>query len=193
LDPGFNGINGREDARFRPIGVPNDLRARPFKKPLRRIDFIKNQRNSGTPVIFVKISDKNFGEGVGYDLAKPPKDEKLQKRVKGWWQLSHLISGWARTPNKSPGLLIGIHGTPGSQLVVASIKIDRKAWGKAKPIKGKLYQIPVVKSLEPELDAFNLRGRRVDHAAGLSFAPFRHGHFRVLKRNCHWHRPGDHR
>jgi hypothetical protein len=184
LDPKFNYVKGPHSARFRPIGVPDKYAKRPSKTPLLRKDFINCQGSPATSVLFVSVSGEKFGDGrVGYDLAKPPTDEQVLDRVREWWQLSRLITKWVKTPGKSPGLLVGIHGPPGSQLVIASTKIDRRAWKKSKRRKGGLHRVPLFETPQPNLDAFNLRGRRLDPKARLAFDSIRSGQFIWMRRN----------
>jgi hypothetical protein len=185
LDPGFNGCKGPHTDRFRPIGVPKEYAKRPIEKPIRCIDFLDAQGKKPSPVLFVHINDEKFDDGrIGYDLAKPPSDIKLLERVKESWQLSGHLGCWREKPSNGPGLLIGIYGSPGSQLVIASIKIDQLKWTETVIEKYGLCTVPVENSIKPNLDAFGLRGRRVDPKAGIAFNSIRAGAFMVLKRNC---------
>ncbi|MDB6021617.1 MAG: hypothetical protein JWQ04_1474 [Pedosphaera sp.] len=180
LDSDFNVAQGPSHARFRPLGVPDDYAERLSMPALQRIDFISAQ-DSPMPVLFVIVGEKNFDDGrVGYDLANPPADDQIRERVDRWWQLSGFIPRWSNAPNESPGLLIGINGSPGSQIVIASLMIDRANWGKADGFsrgEGKV-RIPLLQT--PKLDAFNFRGRRVDRTAKLAFDSIAAGCYIVL-------------
>ncbi|MGA2557676.1 MAG: hypothetical protein ABSG04_15515, partial [Verrucomicrobiota bacterium] len=145
-------------------------------------DFISAQGNAPMPVLFVTVGDKDFGDGrEGYNLANPPADNQVLERVEKWWQLSGFLSDWIKTPGEGPGILIGINGSPGRQIVIASILIDRAAWKNSEdcPDGGGKIRVPTIAA--PKLDAFGLRARRVDKAAGLAFEGIPAGFFIVLK------------
>jgi hypothetical protein len=186
LKPKFNVTKGQSEARFRPLGVPVDFMDRLSMPALQRRDFLRLQKKKPPmPVLFVTVGDKKFDDGrVGYNLAKPPSDKEIRKRAEKWWQLSRLVLHWAEKPKKSPGLLIGINGRPGSQIVIASLRIDRKAWGDKKRCRnggeGKV-SVPLLSTPELDLDAFNLRGRWVDRKAEFAFSNFPSEFFIVLK------------
>ena len=118
---------------------------------------------------------------MGYDLANPPADDQVLARVQEWWQLSGHLDEWKKTPEASPGILIGINGSPGRQIVIASILIDRKAWKNSVscPDGGGKIRVPTLAT--PKLDACRLRGRRVDKGAGLAFEGIPAGFFIILK------------
>jgi hypothetical protein len=183
LQPKFNVTKGQSKVRFRPLGVPVDFAKRLSMPALQRDGFLSAQkRKTPMSVLFVTVGDKDFGDGrLGYNLAKPPRDDQIKERVEKWWQLSRLASQWVKKPKRSPGLLIGINGRPGSQIVIASLKIDRNAWSKAEGYpqgEGKI-SVPLLPSTN--LDAFKLRGRWVDRKAKLAFANFPANFFIVLK------------
>ena len=162
LTPDLNVVQGRSDARFRPLGVPVAYAERLLMQPLERKDFFSLQTGPSMPVLFVSVGDKDFGDGrTGYDLANPPTDAQILERVVEWWQLSALVPWWAQTPNQSPGLLIGITGRPGSQIVIASLMVNRHDWNNARPYPHGQGKISIPLLATPGLDAFELRGRRV--------------------------------
>jgi hypothetical protein len=181
LGSDFNVAQGPSRARFRPLGVPDNFAERPSKEKLQLDDFILVQKDSPMPVLFVRVNDKNFDDGrVGYDLANPPTDVQTRERVDRWWQLSGYVNKWSETPNESPGLLIGITGKPGAQLVIASLMIDRNAWGMVEAYSRGEGKISIPLTTPTDLDAFNLRGRRVDRTAGLAFNSFASGCYIIL-------------
>jgi len=186
LKPKFNVAKGQWEARFRPLGVPVAFAKRLSMPALQRRDFLKFQKMKPLmPVLFVTIGDKKFSDGrPGYDPAHPPSDKQIKKRVEKWWQLSRLVPHWTKKPKESPGLLIGINGRPGSQIVIASLRIDRKAWGDKKRCRnggGGKVSVPLLSTPELDLDAFNLRGRWVDRKAELAFSNFPSDFFIVLR------------
>src|ERR1051325_8020341 len=107
LKPDLNVAKGPSDARFRPLGVPSEYVERLSMPPLQTTTFISAQGNAASPVLFVIVGDKDFGDGrAGYDLANPPGDEQILERVEKWWQLSGLLPDWIKTPGESPSVLI---------------------------------------------------------------------------------------
>ena len=54
------------------------------------------------PVLLVAVGARDFNNGrVGYDLASPPNDEPILKRVDRWWQLKRFLPTWISTPDDS--------------------------------------------------------------------------------------------
>jgi hypothetical protein len=184
LKPDFNVVQGQARFRFRPLGVPINFARRLSMPALQRNEFLSLQGDAPMPVLFVTVGDRDFGDGrAGYNLAMPPTDDQILERVREWWQLSRLVPDWVDNFENSPGLLIGINGRPGAQIVIASLRINRKAWGDAKRCPENKSKIRVPTLQTPMLDAFNLRGRRVDRNAGLAFEGIPAGFFIVLRRS----------
>ena len=181
LKPDLNVIQGSSRDRFRPLGVPVEYADRLSQPMLLRDAFLTAQGESPMPVLFVYISNQDFGDGrLGYDLANPPSDDQILKRVEKWWQLLKFVPKWAAEPKKSPGLLVGVHGAPGSQMVVASLMIDRQNWLAAQHFERGEGKIRVPLLATQNLDVFNLRGRRIDRTAGLAFNSIASAFFIVL-------------
>jgi hypothetical protein len=181
LKPDLNVNQGSSIHRFRPLGVPVEYAERPSLPLLSRSDFLLAQGVTPVPVLFVYISNQDFGDGrSGYDLAHPPSDDQVLARVEKWWQLKKFVPGWSAEPGQSPGILIGVHGSPGSQMVIAAIMIDRTGWRTAEPFEHGGGKICVPLLPTPNLDAFHFRGRRIDRAAGLAFDSFASAFFVVL-------------
>jgi hypothetical protein len=106
----FNVAQGDLNARFRPLGVPAEFAERLSLPPLQRTEFFSAQGNAPMPALFVIVGAKDFDDGrEGYDLANPPTDEKVLARVEKWWQLRRYLPDWAKAPDESPGILIGIN------------------------------------------------------------------------------------
>ncbi|MCG9755436.1 hypothetical protein L1D40_09445 [Shewanella insulae] len=177
IDPFCNKKQEKKEWRFRPIGVTPSLAERPTERPLNRKDFLGSE---GT-TLFVRISAKDFADRKGYSLSSPPSDKAVMERVQKYWQLGRYLPDWIESPEASPSLLIGVTGSPGSQMVIASMEIDTTQWDNLEIGKGGLIQIPLKD--QSELDALNLRGRRIDIAAGLKFGGFRSEFYKILKRN----------
>lgn len=181
LKPSENIAGGPSKARFRPLGVPEKYADRLPKPPLERAEFLRVQGDFPTSVLFVTVGDRDFDDGrVGYNPASPPTDEQVLERVEKWWQLEALAKRWTAEPAKSPGLLIGVHGAPGAQLVIAALRIDQARWGDVEHFEGGQGKIRVPCLPTPGLDAFELRGRYVSRAAGLAFEGVPSGFFIVL-------------
>jgi hypothetical protein len=168
LKPKFNVDPGANKWRFRPLGVPLDYAERLVERELVLRDFLVAQGLTPSPVLFVIVTDVDLaGDRVGYNPASPPTDAQIQARVDRWWQLHHFVPGWRASPKDSPGLLVGVFGSPGRQIVIASARIDRSCWERAEDAKGGKISVPLIEPVD--LDAFHLRGRRIARAAGLMF------------------------
>jgi hypothetical protein len=182
LKPDLNVVQGSSDSRFRPLGVPKEYASRLQERPLLLEDFISVQGTLSKPALFVTVGDKDFGDGrTGYNPANPPSDEQVLKRVDRWWQLSRHSPEWVVSANESPSLLIGVNGKPGTQIVIASILIDRNGWNNVESIGEGKISVPTLPT--PNLDAFKFRGRRIDKAAGIAFGGIPAAFFMVLKSN----------
>jgi len=161
LQPEFNIDPGASRWRFRPLGVPLQFAERQVASELTLDDVLEAQGNARMPVIFVIVSGIDFPDSrVGYDPASPPSDDQIRARVEAWWQLQRFVPEWGAQPESSPGLLVGVNGSPGGQTIIASLRIDRGGWADAQADSGGLLRIPL---LDPaDLDAFSLRGRRIE-------------------------------
>lgn len=161
LSPQFNIAGGHKAHRFRPFGVPEQYVERLAQPPLERRDFISIQRAPGS-VLFVRISERQFDDGrIAYDPSAPPDDVHVLERVDRWWQLEGCLASWASTPTRSPRLLIGVYGPPGRQIIIASVRIDRSAWGRVEHFPSGEGKVKIPTAGPDNLDAFRLRGRRI--------------------------------
>jgi hypothetical protein len=168
LKPECNISPGETRWRFRPLGVPLAFADRQVEPELLFEDILAAQGEYRTPVLFVIVSGVDLGDDrVGYNPADPPSDQDIRVLVDHWWQLQRFLPGWTADPASSPGLLIGIHGSPGRQSIIASLRINCEGWADAETIAGGMLRVPLVDP--PDLDAFSLRGRRVSREAGLKF------------------------
>jgi len=182
LQPEFNRNPGRSEWRFRPLAVPLEYADRYAQRNILLEDFLKEQGSDPAPVLFVIVNDQDSKDGrIGYNLASPPSDPQIRERLEKWWQLHKYLSEWAATPYNSPGLLVGVHGSPGAQFVVAAIRIDQEGWDKAESRKGGKVRVPLADA--NDLDAFGFRGRRVAREAVLSFGNWSSQFYIVLGRD----------
>jgi hypothetical protein len=159
LKPEFNIDRGQSRWRFRPLGVPDHLAERLVARELTLSEFLTVQGSAPTPVLFVIVTDIDLDERVGYNPANLPNEEQIRKRVDRYWQLQRFLPAWTANPQLSPGLLVGVFGSPGRQIVIASARIDRGKWATAELYKGGKLCVPLCEPLN--LDAFGLRGRRI--------------------------------
>ena len=179
----FNANGGKSEYRFRPFGVPVKYASRTLET-LQKNDFKALVEKYG-PIIFVKISGKNFKgrkgkERKGYDLISIPTDDEIRDRIIQHWMLNgrRLSENWGERPDKAPGLLIGVFGGPGRQLIIGSCKINKRKWGDENiPTKGGIT-IPVVSS--KSIDEAKLRGKYINKDFGLKFAPRRAEFFQIF-------------
>jgi hypothetical protein len=182
LQPDLNVDPGPSRWRFRPIGVPAAYAERWTQPELLRRDFIDAQGTRPAPVLFVIVTNEDFADGrIGYNIATPPTDSQIRERVEKWWQVRKYLSKWTADPNASPGLLVGIHGRPGAQFVIASMLIDQEKWPAAEATDGGKIKIPL--SDPGDLDAHGLRGRRIARDARLAFANWPSQFYIILGRD----------
>jgi hypothetical protein len=180
LQPDCNINPGQARWRFRPLGVPEYFADRLSAEALTKADFLQLQKETQQSLLFVRIGDKNFGDGRGggYNPANPPGDAQILERMDRWWRLGRYVTEWENIPPHSPMVLVGINGKPGAQVIIGSVTIDISGWGTAKSEKG-FYIVPTLKT--PDLDALDLRGRRVSKEANIRFGSFYSQIFLILK------------
>ncbi len=165
-----NIAQGHELHRFRPIGVPMEFASRWELQPLQKAGFeeVLDAHNS-KQFLCVLIKNLDFGDGRGtFDPANPPSDEQILARVQRWWALLPKSKQWSENPSGCPALLLGVHGKPGAQFIIASLLIDRNGWRNAVSSADNRSRIEVP-ILSSDLDAASLRGRRIAFEAGLKF------------------------
>jgi len=174
IDPFCNKKQEKKEWRFRPIGVKPELTFRLAEAPLQLSDLLIDNKK----ILFVRISNINFSDRVGYDISTPPNDSAIVARVKKYWQLNKYIPQWAENPSESPSLLVGVIGSPGSQIIISSMEIDINKWDDLDVHKGGLVEVPLKNA--QELDMHDLRGRKIDKSVGLKFGGIRSQFFRIF-------------
>lgn len=169
LAPKLNVAKADSRWRFRPLGVPERFAARLNKPALQREDFLGGSPGKPVaPVLFVRINEMTFEGRVGYNPINPPTDEQILDRMDKWWMVGRFVDGWIADPGSCPRTLVAVYGSPGSQIVIAAVHIDRRGWHRAES-EGSIWQIPTRPT--KDLDAHCLRGRRIARDARLSFGP----------------------
>lgn len=175
LQPDANIAPGHANHRFRPIGVPLQFAERFAQEPLSRDDLRNRLKIYDSPrFLCVLIQNVDFDDGEGgirrgYDPANPPSDPEIQERVQRWWPLGRKFEAWADNPQQSPAILLAVHGKPGAQFIIASVLTNRQNWHLrvTSPEDGSRLEVPILHT--PDLDAGELRGRRIALEAGLKF------------------------
>ena len=175
LAPAADSARGQMVHRFRPLGVPPQFADRVAMAPLGRDDLIEMLDEANSPSFLcvnldnINFADENGQLRRGFEPSNPPSDEEILERVKGWWRLRFQLEGWRRNPMQSPAILLGVHGKPEHQFIVASVLVDRDDWDGARQSEADedCYEVPVKPT--PRLDAAQLRGRRISRKLGLKF------------------------
>lgn len=159
---------------FRSYGVPEDLSSR-IAELLGREELREVVCQFG-PIMFVMVHQREHP--LRFDPARLPGDSVIRERIRGWWQVGKYRQQWIDGEAQSPGLLVGVTGVGGSQIVIAAAQIDATGWRDSQPEKGNLYQVPLLSS--GDLDAAGLRGRPISSEIQLKFYRARYGHFRIF-------------
>lgn len=175
--------NSREECTkyaFRPLGVPDKYVTRLEKTPLEFDELFKNKTER---ILLVKVTDKPFENRIGYDMVNPPADSDIVERVKQYWQLGNeqYLNSWIKNKNESPTLLLGVTGSPGNQIIIASLAIDINAWDKVTVAPYKLITVPLKDPTK--LDKFCLRGYRINKSAGIKFSRNRQDFFNLIEKD----------
>lgn len=172
----MNKHGGVSKYRFRPFGVPSKYVER-TECIVELADFKKIRRSIGD-IIFVINNGQDFGDSrVGYDLLSPPTDDQIKQRIMKWWQLNLRKEHWNDSHQNSPGLLVGVFGAPGQQMIIGACEVDKNGWSDVEYSSGGLISIPLKNDF---LDAFELRGKKISVEFGLKFGSFRHQQFRIF-------------
>jgi len=94
--------------------------------------------------------------------------------------MGRYVERWRRDPDHSPHLLIGVTGSPRDRLIIGAVNINQERWCLARPDRG-LFPIPTAGP--NDLDAFELRGRRISRDANLKFGALASQFFIILNRS----------
>lgn len=183
LNPDFNMRKESTQYSFRPLGVPNKYVSRLQKEPLGLNELFKNNTQR---ILLVKVTDKKLrDERVGYQLDNPPNDSDIVARVEKYWLLgsSEYREQWICNRNESPTLLLGVTGSPGNQIIVASLEIDTKSWGSVIESEKMKNAISVPLKNRENLDKYSLRGYRLDKGANIKFKQYKKGQYILIDKN----------
>ena len=179
LAPKANIARGNANHRFRPIGVPSRFAKRFVMPPLSREELLSRLQPLKSPCFLcVLIQNLDFEEEDadgnllirrGFDPANPLSDEELLNRIEKWWHLRWKLEAWKSNRAQSPAILLAVHGKPGAQFIIASVLTDRENWrlAAAHPKYPSSFKVPTLPTRN--LDAGELRGRRIAWEAGLKF------------------------
>ena len=177
--PEFNMRKESSKYSFRPLGVPEKYITRLEQQPLEYDRLFKGNTES---IILVKVTDKTLGDRVGYNLVDPPSDDAIVERVEKYWQLGNdkYLGTWIKDKKLSPTLILGITGSPGNQVIIASLEVDISAWDAVEVMKKKLITVPLKD--RSKLDKHYLRGYRIALSADIKFGRSIQEHFRVIQK-----------
>jgi hypothetical protein len=159
---------------FRSYGVPDELAHR-IAEPCGHEELTALVEACGR-MMFVKVHQKEHP--LRFDPANLPDDDVIRQRIQGSWQIGSYREQWIKNADLSPRLLVGVTGVGGSQIIIASAKIDVEGWTSVQPEPGNLYKVPLVPA--DSLDAASLRGRPIRSDFELKFDRARYGHFRLF-------------
>ena len=172
---------GPSKFQFRPLGIPEAFASRLSEPRLTINDLITLGNGQAVPILFVKISDRDFEDfdpRRGYQLDSPSSDADILARMDSWWQIGKYAKIWKDHPEQSAKVLVGIAGTPAHQIIIGAVAIDPEGWKIIQPSHGQLYVVPLMlKNIH--LDAYGLRGRLISPDVGIRFGAIR-SQFQVL-------------
>jgi hypothetical protein len=177
----YNKVSGHSAGQFRPIAVPLHLAGRSVQPSLTTGD-LDELTNSDNPLLFVYINGSDFSDGrKGYDVAHIPEDAEIADRAEKFWQLARFLPDWRRNPNTAPTHLVAVSGPRERRFVVAcsEILLDEVGFWRISENMihpGGLVTVPIKGS---DLDALELRGRRISADVPITFGSFRHSVFRL--------------
>jgi len=188
VNPRANISKGQREFRFRPLGVPGRYAHRLEENPITAAELGNISDGSS---LCVNITNKAFinDDRAGYDPANPPNDIDIFDRVVKYWAIGSHVEGWSRKPESAPKVLLGINGSPGSQVIIASIKIDRTRLNDSSYKTNHGFIVPAHSngSNPKGLDACQLRGRHIDPQSNLAFNSISSQLFAIIDREGNIH------
>jgi len=167
LKPRFNVAPG-DGPQFVPVGVPSDLWERPQAAPASLGEI--GRITGGALLVYLAAGDF-LSDGRKKFNAAMPSDGDAVSNIQGVWDLDSLLGGWRSDPDGGPKVLLGIHGPVKHRFVVGALDIDARRWGAAelRAEERRRWRVPLIDT--SNLDACELRGRRVE---GVRFGQFSH-------------------
>jgi hypothetical protein len=165
LRPQFNIAPG-DGCRFAPLGVPPELADRPIDHPLTVSDI--GRRTRGALLVYLAAGDMLADGRRKFDAAQP-RDEDVLSNIRGVWDIGRHLAAWRDAPSDGPQVLIGVHGrNTAHRFIVGAVHVDTERWGQPFLAHGSRWEIPLRQPID--LDACELRGRRVQGAAFSNFS-----------------------
>lgn len=149
--------------KFRPLGVPGDLAERTLMPTLTLANIGKA---TGGALLVRNSSGADLSDGrPRLDPLSPQQDDVIRDTLVKYWRLERLTPVWASEPGSRPYALLGCAGPLAHRYVAGAVLIARDV----------LCDEPTqeVTTMDAGLDAFSMRGRRVD----VKFGQGKHQHF----------------
>lgn len=165
LDPEFNKTPGDGPA-FRPIGVPPDLANRPMLEPLTLKEI--GRCTGGALLVYLAGGDFLNDGRPKFDPANP-NNSVVVGDMEAWWDLTRVREQWLKDPASTPNVLIGVHGNVKHRFIAAAAMIDSTRWTDPSLYNTdrRRWKVPLIEPID--LDAQQLRGRRL---TGVKFGQF---------------------
>lgn len=149
--------------QFRPLGVPGELAGRPLNAPL---SLAEVGRHTGGALLVRNSFGADLSDGrPRLDPLSQQNDDVIVDNITKYWLLHRLAAAWEDEAAR-PRALIGCAGPVAHRYVPGALRID----------VDRLYSEPatgVVPTIDNDLDAYRLRGRRI---AAARFGQGRHQH-----------------
>ncbi|WP_299039993.1 hypothetical protein [uncultured Pseudokineococcus sp.] len=140
---------------FRPLGVPGHLAERPLRDPLTVADV---GRRTGGALLVRNAFGADLSDGrPRLDPLSQQQDDVIVDNVTHTWLLQRLAPAWEADPDSRPRALVGCAGPLAHRYVPGALHVD----------VGRLCEDPstgVVPTTSKDLDAYDLRGRRITGA-----------------------------
>lgn len=156
--------------KFRPLGVPGELADRPLMPPL-------TLREVGELTGGALIVRNSFGADLAdgrprLDPLSQQQDDVIVDNLVKYWLLERVVAAWRADPSTRPHALLGSAGPIAHRYVPGALMINRDL----------LCDDPVreVTPISHDLDAFNLRGRRLE---AVKFGRGQYEHFIWVEGN----------
>ena len=167
--------NRRHDQyNFTPLGVPRSLASRRGENALTPTEIAGQVRGN---VLYVRIGPRALNDqGRGCIDPGNPSDKAVADRLIHWWYIpAQWIETWQSNCDAQPMAPIALVGIAGHKhrYIVGSIDLRDFDWGMVESA-GRQIGLPSKLAINPQIDAYGLRGRTVREGAIFGRAKWEH-------------------
>ena len=155
--------------KFRPLGMPDYLFDR-RGKPVLDVHQV-SRMGQGAIIVYCNYSSR-LKSGKPKLTLTNFSDEVIFHNIEDHWYVRKFLRRWIEDPSTSPRTLIAVQGPPDDRVIVAAAVIDIQGWKSTPTAKwdSSVHRVPL--RHDRGLDAYQLRGRRIEVRFGAGKANY---------------------